>query len=511
VTDPAQDDVARVRALLSPVAQVALAIALVTLAAYATSFSVFYLFDDAGSIDDNLTIRHLWPPGPVLSPPTSGYPVSGRPLVNLTFAINYAISGEAVWSYHAGNLIIHVLAALALFGVVRRTLVLPGMAPRLRDAALKVAGAVAALWAVHPLQTESVTYISQRAEALMGLFYLLTLYLFIRGGTEKRPGWLAASAVACLAGMGSKEVMISAPLIVLLYDRTLLAGSFLAALRARPRYYLALAATWILLAYEMVQVGNRGGAAGMGLRIDAWRYALTQLHAIVLYLGLSLWPHPLIFDYGTTLVGGFGEVWPEALLVAGLLAATLVLIWKRSVFGFLGAWFFVILAPTSSVVPLVKQTIAEHRMYLPLAAVMTLVVLALHAVVERFALAVVVLVIGGVALTLERNEDYLNGVTIWSGSVAHYPNNPRSHINLGNAYVQSGHAELAAEQYRAAIRLDPTLPEPHNNLGVVEAGEGNFAEAAAEYREAMRLLPGWDKPQRNLEELEAAQKKAAAK
>jgi tetratricopeptide (TPR) repeat protein len=499
------------RSLLSPPRRVALGIVLVTMIAYALSFSGLFLFDDTGAITDNPTIRHLWPPGPVLSPPTNGTPVSGRPLVNLSFALNYALSGEAVGSYHALNLGIHLLAVLTLFGVVRRTLLLPFIAARWRERSLEIAGAVAALWAVHPLQTESVTYLSQRAEALMGLFYLLTLYAFIRGAAEKAGGWLILSAAACLAGMASKEVMISAPLIVLLYDRTFMAGSFREALAIRPKYYFALAATWILLAYEMMHVGNRGGAVGMGLKIDSWHYALTQFHAIVLYLGLSLWPHPLIFDYGTTLVPGFGAVWPEALLVAALLCATGFLLWKRSALGFLGAWFFAILAPTSSFVPLAKQTLAEHRMYLSLAAVLVLVVLGVELLFGRCRLAVLaVLVVASVALTLQRNGEYLNGVTIWTGALAHYPDNPRALIDLGNAYVQSGRPEMGAAEFRAAIRLDPTLPEAHN-LGVVEANEGHLAQAEAEYREALRLLPGWEKAQRNLTELEAGRKASPAK
>jgi hypothetical protein len=495
---------------MSPTTRIALAIALVTMVAYSKSFSGLFLFDDAGAIADNPTIRHLWPIGPVLSPPTNGTPVSGRPLVNLTFALNEAISGEAVWSYHALNLLTHFLAALALFGVVRQNLLLPAVAPQFRVAALEIAGAVAALWAVHPLQTESVTYLSQRAEALMGLFYLLTLYSFVRGAEKNSRGWLVLSVAACLAGMASKEVMISAPLLVLLYDRTFVAGTFGGALRARGIFYSGLAATWLLLAYEMVQVGSRGGAVGPGLKIDSWHYALTQLHAIPLYLGLALWPHPLIFDYGTTVAHSFREVAPGAFIVAALLAATGFFLWKRSAFGFIGAWFFAILAPTSSIVPLAKQTIAEHRMYLPLAAVLLLVVLGLHVAFGRSSLAALFILIGAcVVLTWQRNGEYLNGLTIWSESVARYPDNPRALINLGNAYVEAGEAERGAAEFKAAIRLDPTLPEAHNNLGVVEAGQGHVASAMAEYREALRLAPGWEKPRQNLEHLESRQKNKA--
>src|ERR1022692_1539631 len=194
------------------------------LLAYHNSFTGPFIFDDFYSIEDNPTIHHLWPIWQTLSPPRIGAPtVEGRPLVNLSLAINYALGGYRLWGYHALNLTIHILAALTLFGIVRRTLLQPRLQERFGAAADGLALAVAVLWMVHPLQTESVTYIIQRAESLMGLFYLLTLYCFLRAAGAGGPGrfwWLAASVFACLLGMATKEVMVSAPLVVLLYDRT---------------------------------------------------------------------------------------------------------------------------------------------------------------------------------------------------------------------------------------------------------------------------------------------------
>ena len=167
------------------------------LAAYHNSFSVPFIFDDIQSIPENPAIRRLWPPGPVLSlPQDGGLTVSGRPLLNLSLAINYAVGGLTVRSYHALNLAIHVFSGLTLFGIMRRTLLQPALRPRFGSAALPLALAVALLWTLHPLQTEAVTYVVQRAESLMGLFYLLTLYCSIRG-TE--PPAFAPSRRACRA------------------------------------------------------------------------------------------------------------------------------------------------------------------------------------------------------------------------------------------------------------------------------------------------------------------------
>ena len=275
-------------------------IVLATLAAYSNSFAGPFVFDDELSIPSNMTIRQLWPIWKPLCPPNHGETVSGRPLLNLSLAIDYAISRLDVWSYHATNLAIHILAALLLFGILRRTFLLPAMRDRWGAAAVPLALTIALVWAVHPLQTESVTYIIQRAESLFGLFYLLTLYCFVRGvGSSRAMLWYAVCVVACLLGMASKEVMVSAPLMVLLYDRTFVAGSFREAWRRRYGLYLALAGTWLLLGWLVAWSGTRGSSAGFGIGVGCWEYLGTQFGAILNYLKLCVWPHPLVFYYGT--------------------------------------------------------------------------------------------------------------------------------------------------------------------------------------------------------------------
>ena len=464
------------------------------LAAYHNSFSVPFVFDDIPAIVENASIRKLWPLGEVLAPGThGGVTTSGRPVVNLSLALNYALSGSAVWSYHAVNLAIHLVAGLALFGLVRRTLLTPGLRDRFGSAALPLAFFTAALWLLHPLQTESVTYVVQRAESLVGMFYLLTLYCFVRGaGPGGRPRWMLGAAVSCLFGMATKEVMVSAPLIVLLYDRTFLSGTFRAAWAARARWHGALAATWVLLALLVMGTAGRGGTAGFGTAVSSWSYALTQCRAITTYLGLSLWPHPLVFDYGLGTVRELTTVLPQALLVLVLLATTLVLIVRRPAAGFLGAFFFAVLAPSSSFVPVVTQTMAEHRMYLPLAAVITALVLAAHVWAGGRSLWFW----GGVALvglgaTVARNQDYRSNLAIWADTAAKSPGNARAHNNLGQALFRSGRIQDSVTSYREALRLQPNYPETHYNLGVSLAQLGALPEAIGHYEAALRLQPDY--------------------
>ena len=162
---------------------------------YLNSFAGVFIYDDLREIVKSGRVHDfdiLW--------------TGGRPIVKLTLAINYALGGLDVWGYHLVNLVVHVLAALTLFGVVRRVLLLEQFRDGPGRHAAYYAVAVALIWVVHPLQTESVTYVIQRAESMMGLFYLLTLYCMIRGATSsRRAPWYASAVVACALGMESKE------------------------------------------------------------------------------------------------------------------------------------------------------------------------------------------------------------------------------------------------------------------------------------------------------------------
>lgn len=486
------------------------ALAFVTLLAYANSFFTPFVFDGVPAIVENPTIRRLWPLRGVLAPlDAGGLTVSGRPIVNLSFALNHAISGKEVWSYHVANLLIHVLAGLCLMGIVRRTLLLPVLRPRFGGAALPLAFTVATLWSLHPLQTESVTYVVQRAESLMALFYLLTLYAFVRAincppladkpAQRFRGAWLALSVGACLLGMATKEVMVSAPLIVLLYDRTFLSGTFRAAWRARRNRYLALAATWLLLGCLMLGTGNRGGTAGFGAEASSWFYALTQCRAIVRYLGLCFWPHPLVFDYGLATVNDVAKVWPQAALLFGLLAITGLAMWRRPILGFLGVCFFALLAPSSSIVPVVTQTMAEHRMYLPLAVVLVLPVLAVYSWLGRRSLFFWGAAAAGLgALTAARNGDYRSEAVIWADTAAKFPGNARAHNNLGQALFRAGKVDASIQSYEAALRLQPKYPETHYNLGVALARIGRGPAAIEHYETALRFQPDYPEAHNNL-------------
>jgi len=477
------------------------------LGVYHNSFYGPFVFDDIPAILENPTIRNLSDIALALSPPHGkGFTVEGRPLLNLSLAFNYALSGTDVWSYHLVNLVIHALASLCVLGIVRLTLV------RIKDfvtesEALMLGFICALIWAIHPLQTESVTYVIQRAESLMGLFYLATIYFFIKA-TDKKSSvlWIYLSALSCLAGMASKEVMISAPVTVLIYDWVINANSIKDALKKRLAYYAALFASSIVLLVLALGTGTRGGTSGFGIDITPWTYWKTQFGAIWNYVSLVFWPKNLVFDYGVEWVNHVVDILPYIIFLSALVAVSAYYFIKRTKIGLLAFFFFAILAPTS-VMPGNRQIMAEHRMYLPLLSVIALCVCGSYYLLKLKSTKVILtsfLFLCGiisVALgvrTYIRNDDYKTVVSIYEDTVLRRPQNGYAHYNLGKLYAESGKEQQAIVQYKEAIKYGPNTEQAHYNLGNTYSDLGRLEEAILEYQAAIRLNNTYSKAHYNL-------------
>jgi tetratricopeptide (TPR) repeat protein len=473
-----------------------LLIILAACAAYHNSFSGPFVFDDIPAIVDNPSIRHLWPITRVMRPPLLSAGANGRPMVNLSLAVNYALGGTSVTGYHVVNLLLHVTVALVLFSLMLRTLRLPSLRGRFAGKARPIALAIALIWTVHPLLTESVTCVIQRNELIVGLFYLLTLYCVVRScDSASKSFWSACAIAACLLGMASKEVMVTAPVMVLLYDRAFLSGSFKHSLRQRWRLYLGLAATWLLLGLLIFSHSDRNETVGFGHGVEWWAYALTQCQAIVRYLGLAVWPQGLVFDYGTNVVKTFATVWPQAGILLVLLGATVYATVRRPKLGFAGCWFFGILAPSSSIIPLTTQTVAEHRMYLPLIAVVAVAAVGLFAKASRnVGLALVVLV--ALALgwgTVQRNQVYQSAISLWSDTIRKRPDNARAYNDLGNALDAAGMRSEALANYDRALQLKPDYAKAYYNKADSLLKMGQASAAIELFDRALHITPDYFK------------------
>ncbi len=480
-----------------------LVLVLAGIAVYATSFDGAFVFDDNRHIIDNPRIRTVVPPWTAMS--------GRRPILDLTLAANYAAGKLETRGYHAVNLTIHILAAMTLFGVVRRTLLRPLCRKRYVTAAPWIALATSLIWLVHPLQTQAVTYIVQRGEALMGLFYLLTLYCVIRGAdSPRRAAWYAAAVASCALGMGSKAVMITAPFVLLLFDWVFITGSVRDALRRRWILYLCLIGTLAVPVASGVMRGvlNTNPTAGVTVGfafkdITPIQYLATQFGVLTHYLRLSVVPYPLCLDHDWPIARVAGDIVPFAIFIGALLIGTAWAFVRKPWLGFAGAWFFIILAPTSSIVP-IRDPAFEHRMYLPLATVVALTVLAAHwllcyastrfnwrarnSAVVATVLALVVTTALGYG-TAVRNRAYESKLIMWEDVLTKRPNNARAHNAIGAVLVGLGRQDDAITHYREAVRIHPIYYDAFYNLGTGLLRQRKASEAADALGEAVRLNP----------------------
>jgi len=477
---------------------------------YWNSFSVPFVLDDLAAIVDNESIREWWNISGLVVPAQGASPVAGRPVVNLSLAVNYAIGALDVRGYHAWNLAIHAACALLMFGLVRRTLERPGIPGEFGHRSADLAFAAALIWAVHPLNSEVIDYVIQRTESMMALFYLLTLYASVRaGGSRHRAAWELAAVVSCALGMACKESMASAPLIVVLYDRVFGFGSVKRAFEERGRLYTALAATWVVLA-GAIWSAPRAESAGFSTGISPWTYLLNQTVVITEYLRLAVWPDSLVAFYGWPLPLTIADVFPHAALILSLLTLAGVALMRWPKAGFLGAWFFITLAPASSIVPVATEVGAERRMYLPLMALVVLGAIAAVRLFDRINspavarsarwVAVAGIAVVSVALgwrTVVRNREYSTTLSLARTIVQRRPTHVAHHI-LGEQLTAAGEHDEAITQLQAAV---PGNSKARYPLGVALFNQGRWEESIEQFdafirtwRLPYRLVPHWLEP-----------------
>lgn len=497
--------------------------------AYRNSFDGVFVFDDRPSIVDNPYIRNDAPwahPWKAMQAPRN-ITVSGRPVASFTFAMNYALAPDAsknvfdppapgslasslpfqqnVWGYHAANLAIHLIATLLLFGIVRRTVTSP-----------IVAAAAAMVWSVHPLTTGAVTYIVQRVESLMAMFLLLTLYCAIRAWSDKR--WAVPAVVACALGMGTKEAMVGAPLIVIAWDWVFTRHSLRRLLRERWTLYVALGTTWLLLG-ALVAMDARPLSSGFHFPEWPWTtYFLTQTGVIVRYLRLAFWPDPLVLDYDVRQVTSFPQVALQFVLLSAAFALGLWGFVRRKAWAFSILAVFILLAPTSSVLPIVTEIAAEHRMYLPLALIVaTLMSLKSpefqdasprRATVIIAAIAIAVTIPLAMA-TYARNNVYASDTGIWFDTIQKQPKNARARNNYASDLLKSGQSKAAEGHLQIAVTESPNFAEAHANLGVALATEGRTAEALPHFERALEINPFYTDAYHNIAEAYGANNQLA--
>lgn len=474
--------------------------------AWANSLGGAFLLDDLVHVVGNPKIRSLWPPWDCFGD-------SARPIVDLSLAMNFAIGRLDPAGYHVVNLLIHFATGAAIYLLACRVLRARRREREADGHNAAVAFAIALLWLVHPLTTQGVTYVIQRGESLMSLFYVLTLYCFLRGEQDAKRGvWFTASVICCAAGFLCKGVMVTAPVAVLLLDWAIVSERWKEPFVRRWRLYVGLAATWgVLFALGLVQLLFRPethGAGTVGFSVSSVtpkEYFLTQAGVLVHYLRLCAWPDTLVFDYLWPPVTDVRDALVPGIVVLSIVVAGLILMARRRLAGFVVVTFFLILAPTSSIVP-ISDLCVEHRMYLPLVCFVAIFVLALHAVARRIApgsttgFLVVVLIIAALLglRTHLRNRDYASDEIMWRSVIAERPENYRAMDHLGTTLMESGRVKEAIATFKDALRIKPGMTVIENNLANCLAQSGELEEAISLYRKILVDDPALPRTHLNL-------------
>ena len=465
-------------------------------------------FDDLHSILDNAAVKDLGRYSGVNAGALLGG--SGRALTDLSFALNYRASGLAVRPYHLVNLALHLATVLAVLALGMEAL------RRARwPAPFATAWLAAALFGLHPLQTQAVAYLCQRAEVLASLLYVLALLLALKGEGQKRP--LLAYAAAfffVLLGWGAKPTLATFPAALLLFGAAFPRG--VTSLKTLAIASLPFWAVTCVFSARLLAGVSGTGHAGFDIpAMSAGRYFLTQSRVLLTYLRLLAWPAGQNLDW--TILPSASALEPRTLvslatIAAVLLAAVRLWAWslredrdreirvlaRLSSFGLL--WFFLLLAPTSSIVP-VADLIEEHRVYLaswglflPVAAA---AVLAQRRLLPgrrgTIALASASLIICAVLATAlhRRAEVWATSVALWSDVVSKSPDKPRGHMNLGYALTPTD-PERALAEYRRALQLaDGTIPrgELLQDLAGALLKLKRYDEAIAVLRELIATAP----------------------
>jgi tetratricopeptide (TPR) repeat protein len=481
--------------------------------AYSNAFQGSLVFDSASVIGDDPRIREATPPniGSILTGRYWYVSTTARlyrPLTTLSYLLNFAIldDGPRPAGYHWVNLALHEVNVALTYGL--GLLVFGETAPAL---------ALAAIWGLHPLLTESVTNIVGRADLLAAFGVLAGLLCHMRGASSRGrcTMWLAGLAAAQAVGLFSKESAAVLPGAMLLCDLTWFNRS---TWRWKARAYAVVALPFAVFFYlrsglpgHMLIDPAENPLVGAGF----WTARLTALEVVGKYIMLFVWPAHLSADYSYNAVSLFGwraSSWEDAkalialavCLGAAILAVLLAVRWRRpgKPLLFFLAFFFVALSPVSNIVILIGSIMAERFLYLPAVGLAGCVVAAIHALVQRRSkkgasvVRVVQIASGLVCLALAartygRNFDWQDERSLWTSAVKVCPDSARPHFNLGNALSGiPGRLPEAMTEYQAALRIRPDDADAHNNLGnALSRTPGRLSEAIAEFQAALRTRP----------------------
>jgi protein O-mannosyl-transferase len=496
-----------------------LSLAIILLAVYGNSFDCSWHFDDEHNITDNPNIQLTdlsWEQiGRALKSDRNSPHSLYRPVACLSFALNHYFGRLDVFGYHLVNIVIHFLSSVFLFLFILNTLQLPSLKGRYSSNAYAIALLATILWAINPIQTQAVTYIVQRMASLAAMFYIVSMYFYLKArtveGTQPKIAFFVSSGLSFLLALGSKENAVMLPMSLFLYEAIVLQEDTRAFFRKNLKWF-ALTLSFIALIGLLYFFSKHGNIFSFlkGYENRPFTLAerlLTQPRIFVFYITLLLYPMPHrlsiahSFELSTSLFEPVTTFF-AILLIFGLIASALAIAKKRPLFAYCILFFIVNHLIESTIFPL--ELIFEHRNYLPSMLFFVPVAAGLCYLLEHFAhrkrmkyvlsAFIVFLLIGLGHSTFMRNFTWKNEESLWIDASEKAPNEFRAYHNLGKFYQDNGFKREAIDEYKKAFQAPVRhrrneIILTHFNLGKLYADLGHLEEGKRHYQEAINMNP----------------------
>ena len=470
---------------------------------YCNTLNNDFVFDDRALIQGSNTLPSLQDVSNIISVFTqkSGY----RPIRTLSYAIDYHFSGVNPISYHISNIAYHIITTLLVYLVTLSIL------------SNRVTACITALlFAVHPVHTDSVTYLAGRRDILSALFYLMGFYFFLTYRKTGRLFLAPLSMVAYLLSLGSKEMGVTLPAIFFIYDMVNNLPqegkeSWIAALKEGLRtlkkvvsqykyfysFFLAGALTFTCYKVFISSPSHQPGYYGDSM----WVTFLTVARIIVHYMKLLIFPVKLLADYSYDAFPLASSLFDRPVILSLILLAVILfvllkLLTRNRWLAFGGIWFFITLSPVCHIIPH-HELLAEHYLYLPSYGFCLIAALLCTPLVEnkRYAFLILpsllIIILLFSIRTIDRNRDWKDGMALWSKTVKTAPRCARAQNNLGVEYLQEKNYQEALEHLVAASRIKPGYAEAYNNMGLAYKELGSYDRAVGLFAKAIHLKKGY--------------------
>lgn len=472
-------------------------IAVAVFVVYGHTLNFPFIFDDASSIRENPAIYNLgdfkgiWGFAPL------------RVVGYLSFALNYHFGQYEVFGYHIVNVLIHILAGLAVLGLGRGLVRAPVVDTISSTAKTWIPILAAMIFVLHPLQTQAVTYIVQRLASLVALFYIASIACYVQSRLHpdklKKMLWGSGALLLAILAFFTKQNAVTLPLAVFLIEAVFFPGTFKRLLTLLACIGVGLGAVYAIIFFgfdyapfslEAMDEFTRETTA-----VSRGQYLATQTNVLWTYLRLFVWPVGLHLDYDFPLAQGFSDwrVILASLAHLTIIATALRFAKKLPFMAFAICFYYLAHLVESSVIP-IRDVLFEHRTYLPnvglCIASAWLIVFLVNNWKPRITIPLVAILFLALGFaTWERNNVWKDPLTLWQDCVEKAPNKARPYNNLGLAYAKQGTLDKAMVNFSKAIQINPKFADAHNNMGLTYAQQGKLNEAVFHYSEALRLKP----------------------